>query len=423
MCSAPLYQSPLILLDDNAYKKLIPEKSLELNNIQYLKFKNGNKDKTIKINVFDLSSFDEIILKKNFESMNIKSHFDHSSSNYKRFENKNTILKELSILLYIKDSIGLFQKNFKKYFKKNLIIFDYKLIEKFFHERRIIQLNYLQLVDFKKYNLFIQILNNKILKVSHFDYNQVKNFLCLQENETLNDFFQKFITSTNNRISTIETAIKGDTSFLDNNDIHYVKQNFVWSDIDPEYLHILDSFKLNINSSHSDIEKQFSKLFVIYKDNKERYEYIQLIKDYLISFNKETNIFFLKDKLNYLQEYYLYITSLVDKDLKKKNKLDKNFEKNKSDDQKMEVSSPKRWADESDDDDDIKIIDQKFNELDINKKNIPCKYFSRGSCNNGDTCKFKHENKSLNPNKFKTCSFFKKGNCSKGEDCSYSHVM
>ncbi|CAL4122272.1 unnamed protein product, partial [Meganyctiphanes norvegica] len=42
-----------------------------------------------------------------------------------------------------------------------------------------------------------------------------------------------------------------------------------------------------------------------------------------------------------------------------------------------------------------------------------CKYFLRGECNYGDTCRYKH--------KIEECVYFKEGRCSFGEDCINIH--
>ena len=444
---ASLYQSPLTFLDEAALKKLIDKKSYELIRLQPFILKIGNDIIIKKINVNNISSLDQLFFKKQFESIKINfcvygsfcndKNPDHKAINH--ILDKTSHLQVLSILLHIKDSIGLFQKKFKLIFdaySKNLNILDHVMMDKLLHERRLIQLNYLKLVDLERYNRYIEILNDKN---NHVNW-ELRNFLCLQENESLQSFLEKFIISTTNRISTIESAIRGDIKFLDENNIYYLNQNFVWSH--PEYQTYFDLFQTNIDSSHADISKNFRKLSLIYhpdkvideskkKEYEEKFQYIYDVKEKLLSFNKENNISFLKDKLTYLEHYYLYITSLVDKDQKKTIKHQKYIEKKNysNDNQKMDVSSSsKRWADECDDecdDDNITNLDKKFNELDINKKNISCKYFSTGYCKYGDNCKFKHEIKSAKPNNFRTrpCSFFKKGKCSKGDDCTYSHTM
>jgi hypothetical protein len=462
MSSAPLYQSPLKFLNESGFKNLINKKSYELTKLQTFTFKNGNDIITKNINVNNISSLDQLFFQKDFEPLNINLCVYGSLCVDKKHEHKkiNHILDNtnhldaLSVLLHIKDSIGLFQKKFKQIFdgySKNLNILDNDLMDKLLHERRLIQLNYLRLLHPERYNRYINILHN-----SHkYDDQELKNFLCLQVNESLHSFFEKFIVSITNRISTIESAIKGDIRFLDENNISYNNQDFIWHN--DEYKTYFDLFQININTSHNDINTKFRKLALIYhpdkvldsskkEENEEKYKFILNVKETLLNFNKEKNIFFLKDKLTYLEHYYLYITSFVDKDQKKMIKLQKYMNKKKSynkdnnvqeskynDDDKMDISVSSvsdKWADQYDSDDDD--INQKFNDLDINKKNIDfpqkkikCKYFSIGFCKSGNNCNFKHEINSAKPHNFKTvpCSFFKKGKCSKGENCTYSHTM
>ena len=446
--ASPLYQNPLLFLDDTAFKNLINKKSSELIKLQPFKFKFGNDIIIKNINVNNISFLDHLFFKKQFESIKINfcvygsccydKNLVHKRINH--ILDKTTHLEKLSILLHIKDSIGFFQKKFKLIFEaysENLNILDDDMMEKLIHERRLIQLNYLRLVDLERYNKYIQILNDN---TRHTDW-ELRNFLCLHDNESLQSFLDKFIVSTTNRINTIESAIRGDISFLHENNIHYINQNFVWSN--SEYQTYFDLFQTNIDFSHSDINTKFRKLSLIYhpdkvldeskkEESKLKFQFIYDVKDKLLAFNKDTNIIFLKDKLTYLEHYYLYITSLVDKDLKKNIKFQKYIEKKKSynDDRKMDgYSQDDDVNTDTDSDNNMKNIEEKFNGLGINEKKNVCIHFSKGYCRNGDNCKFKHEIKSskpkCDPKKFRTipCSFFKKGKCIHGDDCTYSHDM
>jgi hypothetical protein len=48
-----------------------------------------------------------------------------------------------------------------------------------------------------------------------------------------------------------------------------------------------------------------------------------------------------------------------------------------------------------------------------------CKWFLKGHCRHGDTCKFLHQLKVRE--KWKLCSFFQKGYCQDGKKCNFLH--
>ena len=61
------------------------------------------------------------------------------------------------------------------------------------------------------------------------------------------------------------------------------------------------------------------------------------------------------------------------------------------------------------------------------RREVPCCYFLRNICENGDNCKFDHPEGGGGPKpasaKVKKClEFSKKGRCSRGDACAFAHV-
>ena len=56
------------------------------------------------------------------------------------------------------------------------------------------------------------------------------------------------------------------------------------------------------------------------------------------------------------------------------------------------------------------------------KKVTPCKFFSMGTCDRGDSCEWNHDAiKEAQKNKGEICVMFTKGKCKFGKKCKYSH--
>jgi hypothetical protein len=57
------------------------------------------------------------------------------------------------------------------------------------------------------------------------------------------------------------------------------------------------------------------------------------------------------------------------------------------------------------------------------KMNAKCRFYERGNCNNGDSCKFYHDNtkKYKNIVEVTKCKYFERGNCNFGDSCKFIH--
>ena len=54
---------------------------------------------------------------------------------------------------------------------------------------------------------------------------------------------------------------------------------------------------------------------------------------------------------------------------------------------------------------------------------LPCPFFARGFCQNGDACSRSHDGGKKPRGRAVQCNFFAQGRCRYGSECQFSHVL